>query len=73
MKALTERDTTFRSEKQEGIMPIRQLDPNNPGWNEYWKGNNAAFRCPVCGKVYLVNSTRMFPGQERMCAQHVGS
>lgn len=40
-------------------MPIRQLDANNLGHDEDWEGNNAAFKCPVCGKVYLVNSTRM--------------
>lgn len=27
--------------------------------NEDWEGNNAAFSCPVCGKVFIVSDTRM--------------
>lgn len=43
-------------------MRIRVLDPNALGHDEDWEGNNAAFRCPVCAKVFIVNSTRMHGG-----------
>lgn len=45
-------------------MPIRHLDPElyrdraNGNANADWFGNNAAFTCPVCDKVYL---TTAFP------------
>ena len=32
-------------------MPIKELDPHRLGMDEDWEGNNAAFRCPICGKV----------------------
>jgi predicted RNA-binding Zn-ribbon protein involved in translation (DUF1610 family) len=38
-------------------MPTKVLDPNNLGMDEDWEGNNAAFRCPHCGKVYIVSGT----------------
>jgi len=47
-------------------MPIKELDPHRLGMDEDWEGNNAAFRCPICGKVFIVNSTRMHHG-ERNC------
>ncbi len=45
-------------------MPIRHLDPNryNVGKpvaadaDADWFGNNAAFTCPVCSKVFIVSS-----------------
>jgi hypothetical protein len=37
-------------------MPIKQLDPNNLGRDEDWVGNNAAFKCPHCDKVFLVSA-----------------
>jgi predicted RNA-binding Zn-ribbon protein involved in translation (DUF1610 family) len=43
-------------------MPIRRLDPNKLGNDEDWEGNNAAFRCPACGKVFIVSHTRMHVG-----------
>ena len=43
-------------------MPVRNLDPNNLGKNEDWEGNNAAFQCPVCQKVFIVSDTRMHVG-----------
>ena len=46
-------------------MAIRNLDPYHLGIDEDWEGNNAAFRCPVCGKVFIVNSTRMHNGQRK--------
>lgn len=47
-------------------MPKRDLDPNNLGHDEDWQGNNAAFKCPQCGKVYLVSGSRVHGG-ERKC------
>ncbi len=46
-------------------MTSRTLDPNNLGHNEDWDGNNAAFACPVCQKVFIV-SGYMHEG-ERAC------
>jgi hypothetical protein len=45
-------------------MPARHLDPNryNVGRpiaadaDADWNGNNAAFTCPVCSKVFIVTS-----------------
>lgn len=45
-------------------MPIRRLDPAryNAGKpvaadaDADWNGNNAAFTCPVCSKVFVVSS-----------------
>lgn len=36
-------------------MNQQQLSPNNLGQNEDWVGNNAAFTCPACGKVFIVS------------------
>lgn len=47
-------------------MPRRELDPNNLGHDEDWEGNNAAFRCPRCGKVFIVSGSRVHGG-ERKC------
>ena len=47
-------------------MPIKELNPHHLGLDEDWEGNNAAFRCPVCTKVFIVNSTEMHHG-ERKC------
>jgi len=46
-------------------MPIKELSSHQLGMNEDWEGNNAAFRCPLCDKVFIVNSTRMHHGQRR--------
>lgn len=43
-------------------MPRRALDPNALGLDEDWKGNDVAFRCPSCAKVFLVSGTRMHIG-----------
>ena len=37
----------------------RMLDPERIGKDADWEGNNAAFTCPVCGKIYIVSDTRM--------------
>ncbi|MBA7638414.1 hypothetical protein ES703_46070 [subsurface metagenome] len=57
-------------------MPIRQLDPENLGHDEDWEGNNAAFRCPCCGKVFIVSGSRVHGGERRCpepeCAKSIG-
>ncbi len=53
-------------------MPIKQLDAENLGHDEDWEGNNAAFRCPHCGKVFIVSGTRVHGG-ERHCPECVKS
>jgi predicted RNA-binding Zn-ribbon protein involved in translation (DUF1610 family) len=35
-------------------MPARHLNPNGLAANEDWEGNNAAFTCPLCSKVFIV-------------------
>jgi len=34
----------------------RYLDAANLGDSEDWEGNNAAFTCPLCGKVFIVST-----------------
>jgi predicted RNA-binding Zn-ribbon protein involved in translation (DUF1610 family) len=41
------------------IMPIKNLNPNRLKQDEDWEGNNAAFTCPNCQKVFIVSDTRM--------------
>lgn len=38
------------------LVPTRKLDPLALGRDEDWEGNNAAFRCPACGKVFIVSA-----------------
>jgi hypothetical protein len=38
-------------------MPIRELDPNHLAQGEDWEGNNAAFTCPACNKVFIVSGS----------------
>ena len=45
-------------------MPIKELKPDALSHDEDWEGNNAAFKCPVCGKVFIVSDTRMHLGPE---------
>jgi predicted RNA-binding Zn-ribbon protein involved in translation (DUF1610 family) len=46
-------------------MPIKTLIPENLGQNEDWEGNNAAFTCPLCQKVFIVSDTRMHVGPQK--------
>lgn len=46
-------------------MPTRKLDSDHLGDDEDWEGNNAAFRCPLCGKVFLVSGSRVHRGERR--------
>ena len=36
-------------------MPVRTIDRNSIKQDEDWEGNNAAFTCPRCKKVFLVS------------------
>jgi hypothetical protein len=42
-------------EDREPHMPTRPLNAARLGCEEDWVGNNAAFRCPHCGRVFLVS------------------
>jgi len=55
-------------------MPSKQLDPNNLGIDEDWEGNNAAFRCPHCNKVFIVSGTRVHGGKRNCpkCGKSIG-
>ena len=48
-------------------MPSRNLDPHNLGHDEDWEGNNAAFRCPHCQKVFIVSGSRRVHNGVRKC------
>jgi hypothetical protein len=37
-------------------MKSRTLDPDALGHDEDWEGNNAAFTCPLCKKVFIVST-----------------
>jgi len=37
-------------------MAVKHLDPDSLGQDEDWEGNNAAFRCPLCSKVFVVSA-----------------
>jgi Zn finger protein HypA/HybF involved in hydrogenase expression len=36
-------------------MERRDLDPEDLGTDEDWEGNNVAFTCPKCDKVFIVS------------------
>ena len=36
-------------------MAKREIDANAMTMDEDWAGNNAAFTCPQCGKVFIVS------------------
>ena len=36
-------------------MPVRQMNLNAMLANEDWHGNNAAFTCPCCDRVFVVS------------------
>ena len=37
-------------------MKSKLLDPDKLDKNEDWEGNNVAFRCPICEKVFIVSA-----------------
>ena len=58
-------------------MKTKNLNAQQPDLKEDWLGNNAAFECPVCGKVYLVNGSinpvRTCPGCGQSHGHVIGS
>jgi hypothetical protein len=46
-------------------MPVIQIDQDAIAHDLDWEGNNAAFTCPLCKKVFIV-SAHMHEG-ERQC------
>jgi hypothetical protein len=47
------------------IIPIKVLNPNDLERGEDWEGNNAAFTCPICQKVFIVSDTRIHIGSQK--------
>jgi hypothetical protein len=47
------------------VMVVRNIDRNAIGLNEDWEGNNAAFSCPACNKVFIVSA--LLHGGQREC------
>jgi hypothetical protein len=39
-----------------GMPGVRHIDKDHMACDEDWDGNNAAFSCPVCRKVFLVSA-----------------
>ena len=59
-------------------MPIKYFDHNHKDVTADWHGNNAAFTCPVCSKVFIVSSFtdrngRKCPGCNKATAFVTGS
>jgi len=50
-------------------MAVRTIDKDHQARDEDWDGNNAAFSCPVCGKVFLV-SGHMHDGKRECPSCH---
>jgi hypothetical protein len=46
-------------------MPVRKLDRLALQKTEDWAGNNAAFTCPICAKVFIVS--QLIHRGERNC------
>jgi transcription elongation factor Elf1 len=45
-------------------MTTRYIDRNAIGHDEDWQGNNAAFTCPACKKVYIVSAQMHKEGRD---------
>ncbi len=55
-------------------MARRELDPDSLARDEDWEGNNAAFTCPGCGKVFLVSKRLHKEGRPcPSCGKSVGT
>jgi Zn finger protein HypA/HybF involved in hydrogenase expression len=48
-------------------MNQRHLDADHLMENEDWEGNNAAFSCPLCSKVFIVSGAKNMHGGRRIC------
>ena len=56
-------------------MTIRTIDPASIRADEDWEGNNAAFTCPACGKVFIVSGLLHRAGRpcpNSTCGKSVG-
>jgi hypothetical protein len=42
-------------------------DPTKHELDEDWEGNNVAFTCPLCKKVFIVSAAPIIHGGERIC------
>ena len=51
-------------------MPTRYIDREAIGHDEDWQGNNAAFTCPACKKVYIVSAHMHAGGRD--CSPECG-
>jgi predicted RNA-binding Zn-ribbon protein involved in translation (DUF1610 family) len=52
-------------------MPRLDLDPDDLSATDAdWEGNNAAFACPLCSKVFIVSA---FPGPGRRECPNCGN
>lgn len=49
--------------ERRGPMPKRNLDVSSDKHeiSEDWEGNNAAFQCPVCNKIFIVTDNPIVP------------
>lgn len=45
-------------------MATRFVDRDAIGHDEDWQGNNAAFTCPACKKVYIVSARMHAEGRD---------
>lgn len=48
-------------------MPRLDFDRNNPPENGDWVGNNAAFTCPLCERVFIVTTMPSIHDGQRTC------
>ena len=50
-------------------MPSRELSTNTAdhAQNEDWEGNNVAFTCPACAKVFIVSGSPQIHNGKRDC------
>ena len=48
-------------------MSTRNLDPHDLSIEEDWIGNNAAFKCPICGNTFIVSG--MLHKKGRSCTK----
>ena len=54
-------------------MPTRKLDSVDLKKDEDWVGNNAAFTCPNCGKVFIVSALIHRDGRQcPTCSKSIG-
>ena len=52
--AWAETDNGLTSRRTRMAMPVRYLKRDNSEKDAHWYGDNAAFTCPVCNRIFLV-------------------